>query len=126
MSHRTNETSSHTAPLTTILNSLGLWLFTLAVMGCTGTPERYIERHVLSNLTVVFLDEHSLHEQWKQSAGSDPVRIQPHMNSPVPQIHTVKGFYDFSTNTLYCQKWNFETCGHELHHAALGHFHTAE
>jgi len=126
MSHRTKETSRHTVPLTTILNSLSLGLFILAVIGCAGIQDRYVERHVINNLTVVFLDEHSLHEQWKQKAGSDPIRFQPQMNNPIPQIQTVKGFYDFTTKTLYCPKWNFEICGHELHHAALGHFHTAE
>ena len=95
----------------------------LASFGCSGIQERYREKHVIKNLTVVFLDEHSLREQWKQTAGSDAVRFQPHMNSAIPQVQTVQGFYDFTSNTLYCPKWNFEVCGHELHHAALGHFH---
>ena len=126
ISHQTNEPSRHTAPLRAIVISLSLGLFISAVIGCTGIQDRYIERHVVNNLTVVFLDDHSLHEQWKQTAGSDPIRFQPQMNNPIPQIQTVKGFYDFTTHTLYCQKWNFEVCGHELHHAVLGHFHTAE
>ncbi|MDF0673696.1 MAG: hypothetical protein P0120_05045 [Nitrospira sp.] len=41
------------------------------------------------------------------------------MNSTTPFIKTVRGFYDYATNTLYCVKWHFEICGH----AALGQFH---
>ena len=92
-------------------------------IGCTGIQDRYVERHAIKNLTVVFLDEHSLHEQWKQIAGADAVHFQSQMNSNVPLVHTVRGFYDFASNTLYCPKWHFEVCGHELHHAALGQFH---
>lgn len=97
--------------------------FPSVFIGCAGIQERYVEKHAIRNLTVVFLDEHSLHEQWKQTVGSDAVRFQPQINSNDPIVRTVKGFYDFSSNTLYCPKWNFEICGHELHHAALGHFH---
>ena len=91
-------------------------------VGCS-IQDRYIERHTIQNLTVVFLDENSLHEQWKQISGSEAVRFQTQMDSPVPKVQTVKGFFDFASNTLYCPKWNFEVCGHELHHATLGHFH---
>jgi hypothetical protein len=98
-----------------------LLLSTLA--GCGSSRERYTERHTIKHLTVVFLDEDSLHEQWKQISGSDAVRFQAQMNQDLPHVRTVKGFFDFASNTLYCPKWNFEVCGHELHHAALGHFH---
>jgi hypothetical protein len=97
-------------------------LLAWALTGC-GIQERYVEKHTIKNLTVVFLDEHSLHEQWKQAAGTDAVRFQPATNNLIPQVQTIKGFYDFSSNTLYCPKWDFEICGHELHHAALGQFH---
>lgn len=107
-----------------VLHALIGTLLTSALMGCSGIQERYVEKHPIKNLTVVFLDEHSLREQWKQIAGTDAVRFQPQMSSTIPQVQTIKGFYDFTSNTLYCPKWNFEVCGHELHHAALGHFHT--
>lgn len=105
------------------LKPLTLAFLASAFVGCTGIQERYVEKHVIKNLTVVFLDERSLHEQWKQTVGSEAVRFQPQMNSAVPLVQTVKGFYDFTSNTLYCPKWHFEVCGHELHHATLGHFH---
>jgi hypothetical protein len=101
-------------------------LISLALWGCTGLQERYVEKHVIKSLTVVFLDEDSLLEQWKQVVGRDGVRFKSQMNSPVPIVSTVQGFYDFTSNTLYCPKWNFEVCGHELHHAALGQFHASD
>ncbi|MBI5777487.1 MAG: hypothetical protein HY444_08860 [Nitrospirae bacterium] len=36
---------------------------------------------------------------------------------------TVKGFFDYKTNTIYCTKDNFDVCGHELFHAIMGRFH---
>lgn len=108
------------------LNLFAWGLIATAFSGCTGLQDRYVEQHAIKNLTVVFLDEQSLREQWKHIAGWDAVRFTPQMNSTAPLVHTVQGFYDFTSNTLYCPKWNFEVCGHELHHAALGHFHASE
>jgi hypothetical protein len=88
-----------------------------------NAPARYVEEHEIKQLTVVFLDEHSLREQWTKIAGRESVRLTAPMNSTTPVVKTVRGFYDYSSNTLYCEKWNFEVCGHELHHAALGQFH---
>lgn len=90
--------------------------------GCT-TPQRYIEEYEIKQLKVVFLDERTLHERWLRIAGRAPIHFDTPMNSTTPLIKTVRGFYDYSTNTLYCEKWNFEVCGHELHHATLGQFH---
>lgn len=110
-------------------NTLNLfaWVFILsAFWGCTALQDRYVEKHVIKSLTIVFLDEGSLREQWKHVAGRDAVRFTSQMNSTVPLVSTVQGFYDFTSNTLYCPKWNFEVCGHELHHAALGQFHASD
>jgi hypothetical protein len=52
------------------------------------------------------------------------VLFAPHMRDGFASVKTLRGFYDFTTNTLYCPKWNFEVCGHELHHAVLGQFHS--
>ncbi len=126
MHHRDEKTKESTSDWTILFKFLSLVFLVSAISGCLGVQERYVEQHVIKNLTLVFLDEYSLHEQWKRTMGSEAVRFQPQMNSTVPLVHTVKGFYDFSSNTLYCPKWNFEVCGHELHHAALGHFHTSD
>ena len=92
--------------------------------GCSSFSPEYIERHEVENLTVVFLDEKRLHEQWKRVTGQRPVRFVPKVTGGgFGTIKTVRGFYDFRTNTIYCPKWDFEVCGHELHHATVGHFH---
>lgn len=106
------------------LRSLIAWtgLALSLLTGCTAS-HRYIEEYKVKQLTVVFLDEQSLHEQWGKIAGRAPIHFTTPMSSTTPLVKTVRGFYDYSTNTLYCEKWNYEVCGHELHHAALGQFH---
>ena len=93
-----------------------------SLLGCS-TPARYVEEYQIKNLKVVFLDAQSLHDEWEKRTGQQGVRFLPKMTSGMPAIKTLRGFYDFSTDTLYCPKWNFEVCGHELHHAVLGQFH---
>lgn len=104
------------------------WLLAMTTIlstgGCTSLSDRYIEKHHIDQLTVVFLDERSLHERYFRIVGRDAVRFVTAMNSTDPSLKTVRGFYDYTTNTLYCEKLNFEVCGHELHHAALGQFHS--
>ena len=107
------------------LSALNL-LLALAIVfagGCATEVTSYVERHEIHNLTIVFLDQTSLQEEWKKRTGQLPARLVPVMNSTIPVVKTVNGFFDYATNTLYCSKWNFEICGHELHHAALGQFH---
>lgn len=123
MPHEGEKVKEHGLNWTSLFRMIMCGLLLSTITGCGSVHDRYTERHTIKNLTVVFLDEDSLHERWKQISGSDAVRFQPHPNKDVPNVHTVKGFFDFASNTLYCPKWNFEVCGHELHHAALGHFH---
>ncbi len=96
------------------------------IQGCSTNSNRYLENYELKSLKVVFLDEDSLRDEWKLASGRETVRFSSQMNSTVPVIKTVRGFYNFATNTLYCPKWNFEVCGHELHHATLGQFHVQD
>jgi hypothetical protein len=102
-----------------------LALAIVSTSGCAIAVPSYVERHEIHNLTIVFLDQASLQEEWKKRTGQLPARLVPIMNSTIPVVKTVNGFFDYATNTLYCPKWNFEICGHELHHAALGQFHPA-
>ena len=101
---------------------LALLVVLMGVVGCTSSNQ-YREEHVIKDLKVVFLDQESLHEEWKNHTGSGGVQFMPSRGGHVPSIKTLRGFFDFSTNTLYCPKWHFAVCGHELHHAALGQFH---
>jgi hypothetical protein len=122
----TNSNLKHSTPSSqTWLCSIVLLTSTMLALlaGCSTTSTRYVEEHDLRQLKVVFLDERSLHERWAHIAGRDPIRFAAPMSSAEPIVKTVRGFYDYSSNTLYCEKWNFEVCGHELHHAALGQFH---
>ena len=101
---------------------LGIFLGILSISGCTNAG-RYVETHEISNLRVVFLDAKSLEEIWATKTGHPSTQFQPWLTKDLAAVKTLRGFYDFSTSTLYCPKWDFEVCGHELHHAALGHFH---
>ncbi len=85
-----------------------------------------METHEIHHLKVVFVDELGLQELWESKTGQSGTQFQPWLRGGLGSIKTVRGFYDFTTSTLYCPKWNFEVCGHELHHAALGHFHPTE
>jgi len=92
------------------------------LLGCSA-PASYVERYEIKKLTVVFLDESSLQDHWKALTGTDAVRFVSHMANRTTSVKTLHGFYIPTSNTLYCPKWNFEVCGHELHHAVLGQFH---
>jgi len=105
--------------------AVGLLLCGVNLVGCTQHG-RYIETHEISNLKVVFLDAQSLAEKWEMKTGQPGTQFQPWLRGGLGSVKTVRGFYDFLTDTLYCPKWNYEVCGHELHHAALGHFHSKE
>lgn len=103
-----------------------IWGFSLPalfLLAACSMETRYVETHEIPNLKVVFLDEESLHEKWKARTGQPGAEFQPLLTGGMASLKVIKGFYDFTTDTLYCPKWNFEVCGHELHHAALGHFH---
>ena len=106
-------------------SALAFCFVVVSGVGC-ATNDRYRDEHVISELRVVFVDQETLREEWKNRTGRDGVQFNPVLGEAVPQVKHVRGFYDFTTNTLYCSKWNFAVCGHELHHAALGHFHNEE
>ena len=121
----------HSAVRRKKIRSFGKGLVVMALVtlpwfaGCTGLSPRYLERHEIKHMTVVLLDEKSMKDQWQRITGGHAVRFVPRMagGSPAIEIRTVRGFFDFRTNTLYCPKWDFKVCGHELHHAILGQFH---
>lgn len=83
----------------------------------------YYESYDVTHLTVVLMDEVSLQAKWKDLSGRPSVRFIPQGPEGAVAVQTVKGFFDYDTNTIYCPKLNFEVCGHELFHAILGPFH---
>jgi hypothetical protein len=89
--------------------------------GCATSTHSYSEKHEIANLRVVFMDEQTLLEKYTQISGVPSMTLSG--NGPAPSIRSVRGFFDFHTNTIYCAKMDFEACGHELHHATLGRFH---
>jgi hypothetical protein len=108
------------------LGSILLLLVTLSgILGCV-TDGRYREEHEIKQLNVVFVDQQTLHEEWKNRTGRSGVQFMLALSGGASSVKTLRGFFDFTTNTLYCPKWNFAVCGHELHHAALGQFHDKE
>ncbi len=108
------------------LGSILLLMVTLSgVLGCVADG-RYREEHEIKRLNVVFVDQQTLHEEWKNRTGRSGVQFMPSLSGGASSVKTLRGFFDFTTNTLYCPKWNFTVCGHELHHAALGQFHDTE
>ena len=68
---------------------------------------------------MVFADEDTLQDAYRRLTKRPATQFELATSS----VSTVRGFYDFSTNTLYCSRMDFATCGHELHHAALGRYH---
>lgn len=107
------------------IRSWAVFCLAVVVLGLGGCSMNgpYREEHQVTNLNVVFLDQQSLHQEWKARTGSPGVEFVAFRGGDLPVVKSLHGFYDFTTNTLYCPKWNFEVCGHELHHAVLGHFH---
>lgn len=104
------------------LSVLALLVLLGGLSGCAASgPSHYVERHEIKSLSVVFLDEQSLQQRYAVLSGRPAVSISGSASSL--SLNTVRGFYDFDTQTLYCTKMDFTVCGHELHHAVLGRFH---
>ncbi len=96
------------------------------VAGCAESKDdRYYETHEIKNLTVILLDDKALQRRWKYVSGQPASRTIKFSvaGSQVSMADTVKGFFDYKTNTIYCTKEDIEVCGHELFHAIKGRFH---
>jgi len=103
---------------------LGLWISIGAVLylgGCMPAPIPYYEHYAVKDLTVILLDQTSLHHRYEEMAGRAAVTLMGSDSSAT--IGSVRGFFDPRTNTIYCSKMDFAICGHELHHAIIGRFH---
>jgi hypothetical protein len=98
-----------------------LTILSFALFGCLHPSAPYYEQHELKNLRVVWLDQASLHDKYEQMSGKPSMALYGTDSSA--GVQSIKGFFDFRTNTIYCSKMDFTACGHELHHAIIGHFH---
>jgi hypothetical protein len=85
----------------------------------------YYETYEVKNLTVIILDDKALQRRWQYVSGRPASRTIKFTvaGNQMSMADTVKGFYDYKTNTIYCTKDNFDVCGHELFHAIMGRFH---
>ena len=93
----------------------------LCLAGCMPAHKTYYERYAIKDLTVILLDQASLHQRYEEMAGRAAVTLMGSDSSAT--IGSVRGFFDPRTNTIYCSKMDFAICGHELHHAIIGRFH---
>jgi hypothetical protein len=92
--------------------------------GCMISQLSPDETYELSSLRVVFLDTSQIQAKYEELTGKSAVMMTPRLVLETQRREeVVVGFYDFHTRTIYCPKMDFEVCGHELHHAVLGHFH---
>ena len=109
-----------------IATILGVVLFVGALAGCAESKgDLYYETHLIRNLTVILLDDRALQRRWQYVSGQPASRTIKFTvaGSQMSMADTVKGFFDYKTNTIYCTKDNFDVCGHELFHAIMGRFH---
>jgi hypothetical protein len=105
---------------------VGAVMLAVALNGCAESKsDLYYETHVIRNLTVILLDDRALQRRWQYVSGQPASRTIKFTvaGSQVSMANTVKGFFDYKTNTIYCTKDNFDVCGHELFHAIMGRFH---
>ena len=95
--------------------------------GCESLQQDalYYETYEVKHLTVILLDDKALQRRWQYVSGrpaSKTIKFTV-AGSQMSMADTVKGFFDYKTNTIYCTKTNFDICGHELFHAIMGRFH---
>lgn len=82
------------------------FLLAIVLLGCTS--EHYYRRHNLRHLNIVFTDIETINRLYRQrSRQGDELD------------YYVDGFFDPNTNTIYVEKMDFETLGHEVTHAVF-------
>jgi hypothetical protein len=59
------------------------------LQGCATPAGNYQERHTIKNLTVVFLDEESLHREWQAMSGRQPVIFGSQSGTGIPTLKTL-------------------------------------
>jgi hypothetical protein len=110
-----------------IVMTLGAAMLAGTLAGCESLlqDELYYETYEVKHLTVILLDDKALQRRWQYVSGrpaSKTIKFTV-AGSQMSMADTVKGFFDYKTNTIYCTKLNFDISGHELFHAIMGRFH---
>ena len=82
----------------------------IMLAGC-GTAAAKREVHSLDGWKVVYNDPDAM---YKACRG---------LHADTRGINITVGCTDYANKTIYCPKWNFSVCGHELHHITDGPFH---
>lgn len=111
---------------TRIVRTVSAAILAASLAGCAESQnDLYHETHIIKNLTVILLDDKALQRSWQYVSGQPASRTIKFTvaGSQMSTADTVKGFFDYKTNTIYCTKDNFDTCGPELFHAIKGRFH---
>jgi len=68
---------------------------------------KYKKVYKLERVTVIFADFETINEEYRKRGGKQKV-------------------YAFAlpySNIIYCSEWDFEACGHELHHLTHKSYH---
>jgi hypothetical protein len=74
----------------------------LLLSGCF-LADRYSKIHSLNGWKVIYADHKTIKEACRSPRAQGCAKLK----------HKV----------IYCPEWDFEICGHELHHATHGYFH---
>ena len=86
-----------------ILTTLSAVLLAGALAGCADPKQDlYYETHEIKNLTVILLDDKALQRRWQYVSGQPASRTIKFTvaGSQISMADTVKGFFDYKTNTI--------------------------
>lgn len=84
-------------------------------------PAQYVETYDVPAMRIIFTDRTTMIRLVADAIGVDVATAAATIRAATHG--ELFGFWHNQTRTLYCEKWAFEVCGHELTHAVLGQFH---
>lgn len=89
------------------------WLILLVFLaGCTATtlPKHYSEQTSITAV-VIYADHETIQKEHDRHAPKEKVRAWTLL-------------FGKGSGIIWCEKWDFYACGHELSHITSGSFHT--
>ena len=78
---------------------------------------------IVPHLHVVYLDREQLLKEYEKISNRDATWVhEPGAEAGIPtsrtsELRSIRAFFDYHTDTIFCEKGDFEACGHELMHA---------